>query len=399
MYCTKKITDDIVWVGAGSKKISIFEGMYPVPNGMSYNSFLIKDEKTLLMDTVDSHVGIQFLENLTHELGGRKLDYLVVSHMEPDHCALVREIIYRYPDVTLVCNAKTKTMLGQFFGLDSHEKTLLVAENDTLCVGKHTLRFIMAPMVHWPEVMVTQDETSGILFSADAFGIFGALNGQIFDFQVDIAAWLGEARRYYTNIVGKYGAQVQALLKKAATLDIKMICPLHGFIWTTHIPYIIEKYTKWSLYDACEKSVMIVYGSVYGNSENAAAILASKLVDKGMHNVVVYDVSMTHMSYIIADAYRCSHIVFVSPTYNNEIFTNVETVLNDMKAHNIQNHKVAVIENGTWAPNAGKKICDTLAQMKNMTLISPVVTIKSALGEKQLSEIDALADELIKTMN
>ena len=192
---------------------------------------------------------------------------------------------------------------------------------------------------------------------------------------------------------------MQALLKKPATLDIKMICPLHGFIWTTHIPYIIEKYTKWSLYDACEKSVMIVYGSVYGNSENAAAILASKLVDKGMHNVVVYDVSMTHMSYIIADAYRCSHIVFVSPTYNNEIFTNVETVLNDMKAHNIQNHKVAVIENGTWAPNAGKKICDTLAQMKNMTLISPVVTIKSALGEKQLSEIDALADELIKTMN
>lgn len=398
MYCVKKVTDDITWVGAGSKKISMFEGMYPVPEGMSYNSFLIDDDKTLLIDTVDSHVSGQFLENLVHTLGGRKLDYLVISHMEPDHCALIREIVYRYPDVTLVCNAKTKTMLGQFFGLDNYGNILLVAENDTLCTGKHTLRFIMAPMVHWPEVMVTYDETEKILFSADAFGIFGALNGQLFDYQVDLARWLGETRRYYTNIVGKYGPQVQALIKKASALDIKMICPLHGLIWNKHIPYILEKYIKWSLYDACEKSVMIVYGSVYGNSENAANILASKLVDKGMNNVVVYDVSMTHMSYIIADAYRCSHIVFVSPTYNNEIFTNMETVVNDMKAHNIQNHKVAIIENGTWAPNAGKKISDVLAQMKNMTLIAPIITIKSALKEEHVTAIESLADQIISTM-
>lgn len=398
MHCVKKVNDDITFVGCGSKKIAIFEGMYPVPNGMSYNSYLLTDEKTVLFDTVDKIVGAQFIENLTYALQGRQLDYLVVSHMEPDHCALINEIIYRFPQVRLVCNAKTQTMLKQFFGFDDDSRLHLVNENDTLCTGRHTLRFIMAPMVHWPEVMVSYDETDKILFSADAFGVFGALNGQLFDFQVDLAQWLGETRRYYTNIVGKYGAQVQALLKKASALEIKMICPLHGFVWTKYIPYILEKYVKWSSYDACENAAMIVYGSVYGNSENAANILASKLVDKGMHNVVVYDVSMTHMSYIIADAYRCSHIVFVSPTYNNEIFTNMETVINDMKAHNIQNHTVAIVENGSWAPSAGKKIKDILAQMKNMQVIEPIITIKSSLNARQAEQLDILADEIIKTV-
>lgn len=398
MYCTKKINDDYTWIGCGSKKISIFEGMYPVPNGMSYNSYLLKDEKTVLFDTVDKIVGEQFLENLVHELKGKNIDYLVVSHMEPDHCSLIKEMVFRYPEMKIVCNAKTQTMIKQFFGEDYQSKSVLVGEGDALNTGRHTLRFYMAPMVHWPEVMVAYDETDKILFSADAFGVFGSLDGQLFDTQIEVSKWLGEARRYYTNIVGKYGVQVQMLLKKVAALDIKLICPLHGFIWTKYIPYIVEKYNKWSSYDACEKAVMIVYGSVYGHTENAAQILASKLVDKGVNNVVLYDVSMTHLSYIIADAYRCSHIAFVSPTYNNEIFTNMETVIYDMKAHNIQNHKVAFIENGSWAPNSGKKMKELVSQMKNMTVIEPMVTIKSALDEKGLDDIETLADEIIKSM-
>ena len=394
MYCTKKITEDLVWVGANDRRLAMFEGVYAVPDGVSYNSYLLKDEKTVLFDTVDAAVGPLFFENIAHELGGRALDYAVIHHMEPDHAATLDGLLLHYPDVTVVCSQKIKTMIGQFFDFGDKIKYQIVAEGDVLETGRHSLTFVMAPMVHWPEVMVSFDTTTGTLFSADAFGAFGALNGAIFADEVDFwRDYLDEARRYYTNIVGKYGPQVQALLKKAAGLDIKMICPLHGFVWRGEIGRFVEYYDKWSRYEPEEAGVVIPYASVYGHTEIAAEILSSRLREKGI-KTVMYDVSVTHASYIIAALFRWSHAVFASTTYNAGIFVSMEELLMDLKAHNIQNRTVAFIENGSWAPTSGKLMRELVSGCKNMRILDKTLTLKSALKEAQLAEIDALAEAI-----
>ena len=283
MYNVRKVTDDLYWVGANDRRLALFENVYPLPQGISYNSYLLLDEKTVLLDTVDAAAGRQFFENITHVLQGRPLDYLIINHMEPDHCAEIENVWRRYPQVKLICNAQTQKMLQQFFSFSlPTEQFILVKEGDEISTGRHTFRFVMAPMVHWPEVMVSYETSDKILFSADAFGTFGTLDGRLFADEADLShQYLDEARRYYANIVGKYGVQVQSLLKKVSALDIKMICPLHGFVWRNGLPFIIDKYQKWSLYEAEEDGVTIIYGSIYGNTENAAEVLASRLAEKG----------------------------------------------------------------------------------------------------------------------
>ncbi len=398
MYCTKKVTDDLIWVGGNDRRLAMFEGVYSVPDGVSYNSYLLLDDTTVLFDTVDHAVSKIFFENLEHALSGRKLDYLVVQHMEPDHSATMAEVLRRWPDTVVVCNAKTETMIRQFFQLDLSEKIYLVKEGSVLNTGHHNLTFVMAPMVHWPEVMVTYDAVDKILFSADAFGTFGALNGAMFADEVDFARdYMDEARRYYTNIVGKYGTQVQALLKKASALEINMICPLHGFVWRTNIGDYLDKYVKWSTYTPEETGVMIAYASVYGNTENTAEVLSSCLRDRGI-KTVMFDVSVTPASDIIAAAFRYSHLVFASTTYNAGIFVTMEALLHDLAAHNIQNRTVAFIQNGSWAPTSGKLMRDILAPLKNITLLDPLIDVRSSLKESQLEEIYALTNAIAESM-
>lgn len=399
MYCVKKLTDDLYWVGGSDRRLALFENAFPIPRGISYNAYVMLDEKTVLLDTVDHAVGKQFFENLEHVLNGRKLDYLIVSHMEPDHCATMSELIIRYPEVKIIGNTKIMTLIKQFFNFDIDSRAVVVKENDTLCTGRHTLKFIMAPMVHWPEVMVTYDSTDKTLFSADAFGTFGAINGNIFADEVNFDKdWLDDARRYYANIVGKYGPQVQALLKKASALEINLLCSIHGPVWRTNIDYYIEKYKKWSTYTPEDQAVMIAYGSIYGGTECAANILAGKLAEYGVKNVVMYDVSVTHPSYIVSEAFRCSHLVFASTTYNMGIFSNMETVLLDIKAHNLQNRTVAIIENGSWAPASGGLMKGIISSMKNMTILDSGLTIKSSLKENQLEQLDAIAKAIVGSM-
>ena len=382
MHCVRKVTDDLLMIGGNDRRIALFENVYPVPDGVSYNSYLLLDEKTVLFDTVDKAIRDLFLENLEYALGRRKLDYLVVSHMEPDHCAVIADVYRMHPEVKIVCNAKTISMIRQFFAFDIDNAALLVKDGDTLPTGRHTLTFLTAPMVHWPEVMVTYDSADKILFSADAFGTFGALSGSVFADESDFyGSKIGEARRYYTNIVGKYGTQVQALLKKASTVEISMICPLHGPIWREGIDGFIDKYVKWSSYTPEERAVLILYASIYGNTENAAEILAARLAEHGVRNIAVYDVSVTDPSYLVAEAFRCSHIVFASATYNAGIFTNMELLLHELESHNLQNRTVAVIENGTWAPAAGGLIRSRLAALKNMTFVGETISVRSAVKE------------------
>ena len=398
MYCTKNITDDLYWIGGNDRRLALFENIFPVPNGVSYNSYVLLDEKTVLFDTVDKAVSEQFFENLVHALGERTLDYVIINHMEPDHCAMLKEVIMRYPDVQIVCNAKTADIIKQFFKIETD--AVIVKENDTLCTGKHTFTFLMAPMVHWPEVMVTYDTTDKILFSADAFGTFGAINGNLFADEIEFEhKWLDDARRYYTNIVGKYGAQVQALLKKASNVEIGMICPLHGPVWRKNIEWFVEKYQKWSTYEPEDQGVMIAYASIYGNTEKAANVLASRLADKGLKNIAMYDVSVTHPSVVVSEAFRASHLVFASPTYNGGIFPNMETVLLDLKAHNLQKRTVAFMQNGTWAATSGRQMNEMVSGMKQMTVLEPTITIKSALNDSQSEEIDAMADAILESMN
>ena len=347
MHCTRNVLSDLVWVGADDRRLVCFEGVYGVPDGVSYNSYLLLDEKTVLFDTVDKAVYQTFFENLDHALEGRGLDYLVISHMEPDHAATIELLILRHPELRIICNAKEKTLLGQFFRADYSDRIDLVKEGDSLCFGRHSLRFIMAPMVHWPEVMMSYDQQSGILFSADAFGTFGALNGRLFADEYDFEAdYLDEARRYYTNIVGKYGAQVQAVLKKASALELRLVCPLHGPVWRRDFGAILDKYLLWSSYTPEERSVLLAYASVYGHMENAANILATKLVERGVR-VRMYDCSVTPASYIISDAFRCSHLVFASTTYNAGIFVAMEALLHDLANHDLRGRKIALIENGS----------------------------------------------------
>lgn len=394
MHCTKRITDDMTWVGADDRRLALFEGVYGVPDGVSYNSYLILDEKTILFDTVDKAVAHNFFDNVAYVLGGRKLDYLVISHMEPDHAATIEDIALRYPDAKIVCNAKIRDMLSRFFPTDLSDRIHLVKEGDTLSTGRHSFTFVMAPMVHWPEVMMTYDTTDKILFSADAFGSFGALNGRIFSDECDfMGEYLDEARRYYTNIVGKYGPQVQAVLRKAAGLEINYVCPLHSFVWRRGFGDFLEKYGQWSSYTPEVKGVMIAYASVYGHTENTANILAAKLSDRGV-KVKMYDTSVTPSSYILSDAFKYSHLVFAATTYNAGVFVTMEQLLHELVSHNLQNRKVALIENGSWAPTSGGLMKGMLSELKGTEFIGDTLTIKSSLTEEQLSDIDVLADAI-----
>ncbi|WP_304508509.1 FprA family A-type flavoprotein [Anaerotignum sp.] len=398
MYCLKKITDDLTWVGGNDRRLAMFEGVYSVPDGVSYNSYLMMDEKTVLFDTVDRAVSKVFFENLAEALGERTLDYLVVHHMEPDHSFTLEEVVERYPNIKIICNAKIVTMIKQFFDFDIDSRAIVMKEGDVFSTGKHQLTFYMAPMVHWPEVMITYDTTDGILFSADAFGCFGALNGAIFADEVDFEHnYMKEARRYYGNIIGKYGPQVQAMLKKIDHLEIRLLCPLHGFVWRTDIEKYVQRYEKWSSYTPEEDGVVIAYASIYGNTENAAEILASRLWDRGI-KAVMFDVSVTPASDIITAAFRYSHLVFASTTYNNGIFVSMEALVFDIVAHNLQNRTVAVIENGSWAPNSGKLIRAELEKCKNMNILENKIIIKSSIREGQLIEIEAMVDAIEKTI-
>ena len=399
MYCVRKVVDDLYWVGGNDHRLALFENIHPIPNGVSYNSYLLLDKKTVLFDTVDWDACRQFLENVEHVLNGRDLDYLVINHMEPDHGASIEEILLRYPKVKIISTEKSFLLMHQF-GFNVDGRTEEVKEGDTRCFGKHTITFVEAPMVHWPEAMVSFDVTNGVLFSADAFGSFGALDGKLFNDDVDFDRdWLDDARRYYTNIVGKYGPHVQALLKKAGTIDIKVICPLHGPVWRNDFGYLLDKYDKWSRYEPEETGVLIAYASMYGNTESAAQVLAAKLVEKGVKNVVVHDVSNTHVSYLISDAFKYSHIVLASVTYNLGIYPVMHDFLMHMKALNMQKRTVGIIENGSWAPKSGSLMKDFLDnQMKQMSILNSEVSMISALNDNNKSEMDNLVDSIIDSM-
>ena len=397
MRNTRKINDDIYYLGASDRRIELFENVYPVSQGMSYNSYLITDEKTCLMDSVDESIRGQFLENLQYALNGRNLDYMVVQHMEPDHCSIVPELFRMYPDMKLVASLQAFKMMENFYSLQTEERRLVVKEGDTLELGKHTLKFIVAPMVHWPEVLMTYDVTDKILFSADAFGSFGAMSGNIFADEIDWDKdFKDEARRYYVNIVGKYGPQTQNVLKKASTLDIQMICPLHAHIWRKDLSKIISLYDKWSKYEAEKDSVVIFYGSIYGNTQNAAEILAMQLAENGMENVEVFDTSKTHVSFLVSKAFEYKTLVFAAATYNAEIFDTVQNLIIELKNHNLSNRRIGLIENGSWAPVAASKMKAQLETLKNMEIVDPVVKVVSSVTAKNVEELSALAKELMK---
>ncbi|MEE0204725.1 MAG: FprA family A-type flavoprotein [Oscillospiraceae bacterium] len=399
MYCTRKVTDQLYWVGGNDRRLSLFEGVYAVPDGVSYNSYLLLDEKTVLFDTVDAAVSGVFFENIEHVLGGRPLDYLIIQHMEPDHSATVSELLLRYPDTTIVTNNKVLIMLKNFFPKQTFDKVQLVDETTEFSSGAHKFHFVMAPMVHWPEVMVTYDATDKTLFSADAFGTFGALNGALFADEVNFDRdYLDEARRYYTNIVGKYGIQVQNLLKKAAGLDIQRICPLHGFVWRENLGYFLEKYLLWSSYQPEKKGVMIAYASIYGNTANAADVLACRLRDRGIPTVM-YDVSMKAPADIVSAAFTWSHLVFASSSYNGGVFVSMEQTLRELVSHNLQNRTVAFLDNGSWAAVAGKQMRQILEPCKNMTYLDEGFSMLSTLKESQSDAMDALADALAASVN
>ncbi len=402
MYCVRNVTEDLYWVGANDHRLHLFENIHPIPKGVSYNAYLLLDEETVLFDTVDWSACRQLLENLEHLLQGRELDWLVINHMEPDHGASVEEILLRYPNVKVISTEKSFMFMRQFgFHVDSHA-CVEVKEGDTHTFGKHTVTFVAAPMVHWPEAMVTFDVTDGVLFSADAFGSFIALDGKLFADEVDFDRdWIDEARRYLTNIVGKYGPHIQLLLKKAGGIvdQIKYICPLHGPVWRDNFGYFLDKYDKWSRYEPEEKGVLIAYASMYGNTEAAAQALAAKLCEKGCTKVAVYDVSNTHVSYLISEAFKYSHIVLASVTYNLGIYPVMKNFLEDMRALNLQNRTFALIENGSWACKSGDLMEKFINEdMKNMTVLNQRLSMASALGDDKAVELDALADALVESL-
>ena len=399
MQNVRIINDDLTYIGCSDRRLQLFESAYPVANGMSYNSYLLKDEKTVLFDTVDKACSTQFFENLEAGLGERNLDYLIIHHMEPDHAALIKEVLRRYPNVQIVCTQKALAMIKQFFCFDSDSSVITVKEGDTLNTGSHELQFIMAPMVHWPEVMVTYDKKDGILFSADAFGSFGAINGRLFDNKNWEDEELDEARRYYTNIVGKYGLQVQTLLKKAATLDIKTICPLHGLIIRENIKTFIEKYDLWSTYKSEENGVLIAYTSVYGGTESVAEKIAAKLADKGIENIKMHDLSYSSHSQVLAEAFKYSHIVLASTTYNAGVFESMHSFLNSLVAHNLQNRKYVIIENGSWAATCGNLIQTEVEKLKGSEILVDRICIKSTLKEEQLANLDNVVNTIEKSLN
>lgn len=400
MYTVRKVTSDLYWVGGNDHRLELFENMHPIPRGVSYNSYLLLDEKTVLFDSVDWDVTQDVLQNIADVLDGRELDYLIVNHMEPDHCGSIEEIIIRYPNIKIISSEKSFMLMHQFnYHVDGHQD--VIAEGDTRNFGRHTVQFIAAPMVHWPEVMMTYDITDNILFSADAFGSFGALDGALFNDEVDFRReWIDDARRYYSNIVGKYGPFVQNALKKASGIDIKMICPLHGPVWRNDFEYLLDKYDRWSRYEPEDKGVLIVFGSMYGGTEYAAQALASRLFEKGVKNVRVMEVSNTDVSYLISETFRLSHLVIAAPTFNLGIYPPIKNFLNDMKALNVQNRTVALIQNGSWAPKSGELMKDFFEnELKRMTVLDETISIHSALTKRDDTDIEAMANALIKSMN
>ena len=382
------VTEDIRYIGVNDHDVDLFEGQYTVENGMSYNSYVILDEKVAVMDTVDAHFGVEWLQNLETELNGRRPDYLVVQHMEPDHSANIAVFMETYPEAQIVSSAKAFVMMQQFFGTDFPERKVVVGEGSTLKLGRHTLTFVTAPMVHWPEVIVTYDSTDKVLFSADGFGKFGALDVE--------ENWADEARRYYIGIVGKYGAQVQALLKKAAALDIAIICPLHGPVLNENLGYYLDKYNTWSSYAVEDEGVVIAYTSVYGHTKEAVEELAEKLNQRGCPNVVVADLARCDMAEAVADAFRYSKLVLATTTYNATIFPHMQNFIDHLTARNYQGRTVGMIENGAWAPMAAKVMKKMLETSKNLTYTDTTVTVKCALNDDSRAQIDALADELCK---
>ncbi len=400
VHNVRYITEDLVYLGASERRTELFENVYPIWRGVSYNSYLLLDEQTVLFDTVDRSVAGQFFENLIYALDGRSLDYLIVQHMEPDHCSAISEVLVRYPEVKLICSETAEPIVKQFFGVEVAKHGYTVTEGTKLNTGRHNLVFVMAPMVHWPEVMFTYDATDKTLFSADAFGSFGALNGNLYADEVNFETeWLADARRYYCNIVGKYGPQVQDVLAKAAALEIAMVCPLHGPIWRDNLAWLLDKYDKWSSYTPEEDAVMVVYGSVYGGTENAANVIASKLSEGGIPDVCVYDVSKTHVSELIGEAFRCSHIVLASITYNMGIFTPMKNFILDLQAHNLRNRKFALVENGSWSPVSGSLMAELLTSMSGMSQIGETVTIRSTTDEDSFSALTTLAEEILSDLN
>ncbi len=399
MNTSRQISSDLWYIGASDRRLALFENMMPIPSGTSYNSYVFTDEKTVLLDTVDQAVSAQFIENLMAVLNGRALDFVVVHHVEPDHLASLQEVLVRWPNAVIVCSMQASRFMKQFMDIPEHIQFQIVKEGDTLNIGKHVLNFVGAQMVHWPEVLVSYDATDKVLFSADAFGTFGALNGNLYADEVNFdREWMYEARRYYTNIVGKYGMQVQNLLKKAATLDIAMICPLHGPIWRKDFGKFIEKYDKWSRYEPEDKEVLVIYGSMYGHTESVATVLSGMLADKGCRNVRMYDVSATHVSYLVSESFRCSHIVLVAPTYNGGLYPPMENYLLDIKAHLLQNRTFTVIETGSGAPASATAERAILGEMKNTTVLEPAITFKSAMKETQRAELETLANAIVESL-
>jgi len=380
------IADDIRYIGVNDHQVDLFEGQYVVPNGMAYNSYVILDEKIAVMDTVDGGFGAEWMENLQTELNGRQPDYLVVQHMEPDHSANIAAFMEAYPESVVVSSAKAFPMMAQFFGTDFADRRMVVKEGDTLSLGKHTLTFVTAPMVHWPEVIVTYDAYSKVLFSADGFGKFGAL-----DVEED---WACEARRYYIGIVGKYGAQVQALLKKAAGLDIQTICPLHGPVLTENLGYYLEKYNIWSSYAVEDEGVVIACASIYGNTMKAAKLLAEKLEERGCPNVTLTDLARSDMAEAVEDAFRYSKLVLASSTYNGDVFPFMKNFIHHLTERGYRNRTVALMENGTWAPTAARVMRKMLEESKDITYAENTVTVRSALNEESIRAVEALAAEL-----
>lgn len=400
MNSTYELLPNIYWVGGNDRRIERFENMFPLTNGVAYNSYMILDEKTALLDTVDSAISAEYMENITHVLNGRGLDYLIINHMEPDHCANIEEILRRYPGVCVIGNAKTLKFFNQYYSMDMSDNFQEIKEGQEISLGAHTLRFYMAPMVHWPEVMVTYEVSQGILFSADAFGAFGAMAGNIFADELDYDSYyLDEARRYYTNIVGRFGNQVQALFKKLEGIDINMICSLHGHIWKGNmIPYILEKYDKWSKYLPEKKGVVLAFASMYGNTENTVNALATKLAERGVKDMRMYDVSKTHPSYIISDIFKYSNVVFASPTYNLQLYFPMDALIRELSVLNISNRKVSLIGNHTWASAALKHMTELVNNMKNMEIVGRSIDIKSSLREDREPELDALADAIYQSL-
>ncbi len=399
MYCVQEIAPRVFWVGGSDRRLALFENMFPLPNGVAYNSYLIMDEKTALIDTVDRSISDLYLENVTHVLGGRSLDYLVINHMEPDHCANIEEIARRYPNVKIIGNKKTFQFIEQFYNMDLKANYQEVKEGEELLLGANSLRFYMAPMVHWPEVMVTYEVSQGILFSADAFGSFGADAGNLFADEVDEKD-MDEARRYYANIVGRYGSQVQALFKKLTGVPINMICALHGLIWRNEdIAFIFDKYDKWSRYEPEKKGVVLVYASMYGNTENIMNALANKLAIRGVRDMKMYDVSKTHPSYIISDLWKYSHMVIGSPTYNMHLYFVMDALLKDISVLGLKDRKVSIIGNHSWASAAMKSIKEQIEAMNNMEIIGTPLDIRSTLKADKEYELDALADSIFESLN